>query len=74
MKNGMKISGVLLSMDNQMNMQIGELDIGSLPQQFHDLKTMYIRGNAIRQISMDKAEIGDERIKKMTSDCREQMS
>lgn len=31
---------------------------------------MYIRGNAIRQISLDKTEIGEERIKKLTSDCR----
>lgn len=44
----MKVSGVLLSIDSQMNMQIGELDYGSLPKMFQDLKTMYIRGNAVR--------------------------
>ena len=51
-----------MSMDQNMNIQLGELDHGSLPKQFQGLKSMYIRGNAIRQISLDKTEIGEERI------------
>jgi|TARA_B110000285_G_scaffold141749_1_gene158543 small nuclear ribonucleoprotein (snRNP)-like protein len=70
LKNGIKITGLLLSMDQNMNIQLGELDHGSLPKQFQGLKSMYIRGNAIRQISLDKTEIGEERIQKLTSDCR----
>ena len=58
LKNEMKIEGVLLSIDKNMNMHI---DINesrdSLPNYMQNLKTLYIRGNSIKYVTFDKDEI-----------------
>lgn len=66
LKNDMKIEGVLKSIDQQMNMEISDLNIGALPPTLQNLKSMHIRGNAIRYITFDKNEIGQESIDKLT--------
>jgi U6 snRNA-associated Sm-like protein LSm2 len=60
LKNDMKIEGVLKSMDQNMNMELVDLNTGSLPPQLQNLKSIHVRGNSIRFISMDKEEIGKE--------------
>lgn len=62
LKNDLKIEGVLKSMDQNMNMELVDLNLGSLPPQLQNLKSMHIRGNTIRYIKMDKEEIGKEKI------------
>lgn len=69
LKNDLKIEGVLKSVDSNMNMQIGDLNLGALPPQFQNLKQIFIRGNSIKYILFDKEEIGRENIEKVTNDC-----
>lgn len=45
-----------------MNMELIDLNLGSLPPQLQNLKAMHIRGNSIRYIVLDKQEIGKEKI------------
>lgn len=49
-----------------MNMELVDLNLGSLPPQLQNLKSMHIRGNSIRYIMMDKEEIGKESLSKLT--------
>lgn len=67
----MKIEGVLKSIDSQMNMEITDLNIGALPPMLQNLKSMHIRGNAIKYITLDKNEIGQKSLDKLTQDCRD---
>lgn len=58
LKNDLKIEGVLLSIDKNMNMHIDVNESrGSLPIFMQNLKTLYIRGNSIRYVTFDKDEI-----------------
>ena len=58
LKNDLKIEGVLLSIDKNMNMHIDVNESrGSLPIYMQNLKTLYIRGNSIRYVTFDKDEI-----------------
>ena len=58
LKNEMKIEGVLLSIDKNMNMHIDiNESIGTLPNYMQNLKTLYIRGNSIKYVTFDKDEI-----------------
>lgn len=66
LKNDLKIEGVLKSMDQNMNMELVDLNLGSLPPQLQNLKSMHIRGNSIRYITLDKDEIGKESLQKLT--------
>jgi hypothetical protein len=49
-----------------MNMELVDLNLGSLPPQLQNLKSMHIRGNSIRYIMMDKEEIGKDSLSKLT--------
>lgn len=53
-----------------MNMEITKVDQGQLPKSLQSLKSVFIRGNAVRYLSLDKTEIGKEKIDKITSECR----
>lgn len=58
LKNEMKIEGILLSIDKNMNMHIDINESrGSLPIFMQNLKTLYIRGNSIKYVTFDKDEI-----------------
>jgi small nuclear ribonucleoprotein (snRNP)-like protein len=58
LKNEMKIEGILLSIDKNMNMHIDINESrGSLPNYMQNLKTLYIRGNSIKYVTFDKDEI-----------------
>ena len=57
------------SVDQNMNMQIGDLNLAALPPQLQNLKQIFIRGNSIKYILFDKEEVGNENISKLTNDC-----
>jgi small nuclear ribonucleoprotein (snRNP)-like protein len=66
LKNDMKIEGLLLSIDKNMNMHVDiSQNRGNLPIFMHNLKTLYIRGNSIKYVTFDKNEIKSDFIQSL---------
>jgi hypothetical protein len=47
-------------------MELGDLNVASLPPQLQNLSCVHIRGNSIRYITFDKNDVGQDSINKLT--------
>lgn len=75
LKNDMKLEGCLLTaIDSNMNMQLDvSMSKGGLPPYMQNLKTINLRGNSIKYVTLDRSEVGDARLRELNQNCRNEM-